>query len=123
MRGKWHGTTGYPPEFRRKVLDLLEAGRTATEMAHDLDISTQTIYTWRRQTTHRRAGDRATGHSTGNRAGARGGAPKDGSRPSRWWPAKASPSKSPAASWLSRCPGTTPGEEGRPHRGPSGTSG
>ncbi len=43
------GRRGYPPEFRRKVLDLLEAGRTATELAHDLDISTQTIYTWRRQ--------------------------------------------------------------------------
>ncbi|MEV5898334.1 transposase [Nonomuraea fuscirosea] len=43
------GRRGYPPEFRRKVLDLLEAGRAATELAHDLDISTQTIYTWRRQ--------------------------------------------------------------------------
>nr|WP_188196075.1 transposase [Nonomuraea sp. SYSU D8015] len=43
------GRRGYPPEFRRKVLDLLEAGRTATELARDLDISTQTIYTWRRQ--------------------------------------------------------------------------
>ncbi|SDL82266.1 Transposase, partial [Nonomuraea maritima] len=43
------GRRGYPPEFRRKVLDLLEAGRTATELACDLDISTQTIYNWRRQ--------------------------------------------------------------------------
>ena len=43
------GRRGYPPEFRRKVLDLLDAGRTATELARDLDISTQTIYTWRRQ--------------------------------------------------------------------------
>ncbi|MFD0479955.1 IS3 family transposase [Nonomuraea thailandensis] len=43
------GRRGYPPEFRRKVLDLLEAGRAATELAHDLDISTQTIYTWRHQ--------------------------------------------------------------------------
>ncbi|WP_127934048.1 transposase [Nonomuraea polychroma] len=42
------GRRGYPPEFWRKVLDLLEAGRTATELARDLDISTQTIYTWRR---------------------------------------------------------------------------
>ncbi len=29
------GRRGYPPEFRRKVLDLLEAGRAATELAHD----------------------------------------------------------------------------------------
>ncbi|MGW4471128.1 transposase [Nonomuraea sp. NPDC004354] len=40
---------GYPPEFRRNVLDLLEAGREATDPAHALEISTQTIYTWRRQ--------------------------------------------------------------------------
>lgn len=43
------GRRGYPPEFRRKVLDLLEAGRTATELARDLDIRAQTIHTWRRQ--------------------------------------------------------------------------
>ncbi|TDE41406.1 hypothetical protein E1295_30305 [Nonomuraea mesophila] len=30
-------------------MDLLEAGRAATELAHGLDISTQTVYTWRRQ--------------------------------------------------------------------------
>jgi putative transposase len=27
---------GYPPEFRRKVLDLLKAGRTVTELVRDL---------------------------------------------------------------------------------------
>lgn len=43
------GARGYPPEFRRKVLDLLEAGRSIAEVAHDLDISEQSIYTWRRQ--------------------------------------------------------------------------
>ncbi|MEU7864281.1 transposase [Nonomuraea sp. NPDC049141] len=43
------GRRGYPPEFRRKVLDLVEAGRKVTELAHDLEISTQTIYIWRRQ--------------------------------------------------------------------------
>ncbi|MFD1541519.1 transposase [Nonomuraea guangzhouensis] len=47
------GRRGYPPEFRRKVLDLLEAGRKVTDLAHDLAhdlaISGQTIYTWRRQ--------------------------------------------------------------------------
>lgn len=40
------GRRGYPPEFRRKVLDLLEAGRSVAEVAHDLDISDQSIYSW-----------------------------------------------------------------------------
>ena len=39
----------YPPEFRRKVLDLLKAGRTVAELVRDLQISDQTIYDWRRQ--------------------------------------------------------------------------
>jgi transposase len=38
-----------PPEFRRKVLDLLKAGRTVAQLANDLQISGQTIYVWRRQ--------------------------------------------------------------------------
>lgn len=43
------GRPGYPAEFRRKVLDLLAEGRSVASIAHDLDISDQTIYTWRRQ--------------------------------------------------------------------------
>ena len=43
------GKRGYPPEFRRRVLDLVEAGRKVAEVAHDLGISDQTIYNWRRQ--------------------------------------------------------------------------
>ncbi|MFB6398388.1 transposase [Polymorphospora lycopeni] len=39
----------YPPEFRRKVLDLLKAGRSVAELVRDLEISDQTIYNWRRQ--------------------------------------------------------------------------
>lgn len=39
----------YPPEFRRKVLDLVAAERRVAEVAADLDISEQTIYVWRRQ--------------------------------------------------------------------------
>ena len=39
----------YPPEFRRKVLDLLAAGRTVRQVAHDLQISDQAIYNWRWQ--------------------------------------------------------------------------
>jgi transposase len=39
----------YPPEFRRKVLDLVAGGRRVAQVAADLDISEQTIYVWRRQ--------------------------------------------------------------------------
>jgi len=39
----------YPPEFRRKVLDRLRAGRSVAEVARDLEVSTQTIYNWRDQ--------------------------------------------------------------------------
>ncbi len=38
------GRRGYPAEFRRKVLDLLAGGKSVASMAHDLDISDQTIY-------------------------------------------------------------------------------
>jgi transposase-like protein len=43
------GRRGYPPEFRRRVLDLIEAGRKIADLATDLGISDETIYTWRRQ--------------------------------------------------------------------------
>jgi transposase-like protein len=43
------GKRGYPPEFRRRVLDLVEAGRRVGEIAEDLGITEQTIYNWRRQ--------------------------------------------------------------------------
>ena len=43
------GRRGYPPEFRRKVLDLVAAGRPIADVARDLGISAQAIYTWRRQ--------------------------------------------------------------------------
>ena len=39
----------YPPEFRRKVLDLLAAGRSVASVSADLGVSAQTIYNWRRQ--------------------------------------------------------------------------
>ena len=43
------GRRGYPPEFRRRVLDLLVSGRRVVDLARDLGISDQTIYAWRRQ--------------------------------------------------------------------------
>jgi transposase len=43
------GRHGYPPEFRRKVLDLVASGRPVVDVARDLGISAQSIYTWQRQ--------------------------------------------------------------------------
>ena len=43
------GRRGYPAAFKRKVLDLIEAGRPVAAVANDLGISDQSIYTWRRQ--------------------------------------------------------------------------
>ena len=39
----------YSVEFRRKVLDLIEAGRPIAEIAAQLGVSDQTIYNWRNQ--------------------------------------------------------------------------
>jgi transposase len=39
----------YPEEFRRKVLDLVAAGRPVAQIAAALGISDQTIYGWRQQ--------------------------------------------------------------------------
>ncbi len=39
----------YPEEFRPKVLDLVAAGRPVAQIAADLGISDQTIYSSRRQ--------------------------------------------------------------------------
>ena len=39
----------YPVEFRRKVLDLIEAGRPVAEIAEQLGVTAQTVYNWRNQ--------------------------------------------------------------------------
>jgi transposase-like protein len=43
------GRRGIPPEFRRKVLALVEAGRSVADVARDLEMSDQSISTWRWQ--------------------------------------------------------------------------
>jgi putative transposase len=43
------GRRGYPLEFRRRALDLIEAGRKVVDVARDLEVSEQTLYAWRRQ--------------------------------------------------------------------------
>ncbi len=39
----------YPPEFRHRALELVKAGRSVSEVAADLGVSSQAIYNWRRQ--------------------------------------------------------------------------
>lgn len=39
----------YPAEFRRKVLDLIEAGKPVAEIAVQLGITAQSVYNWRNQ--------------------------------------------------------------------------
>jgi transposase len=43
------GRRGYPAEFRRRALDLVGAGKTVAEVARLLEVSGQSIYSWRRQ--------------------------------------------------------------------------
>ena len=43
------GRRGYPAEFRQRVLDLVATGRGVEDVARDLGISDQTIYSWRHQ--------------------------------------------------------------------------
>lgn len=60
------GRKGYPAEFRRRVLDLVDAGRPVADIARDLGISDQTVYNWRRQDRVDRGVE--PGLSTGERA-------------------------------------------------------
>jgi transposase len=60
------GRRGYPAEFRRRVLELVDSGRRVAKVAQDLGISDQTIYNWRRQDRIDRGLE--PGLSTGERA-------------------------------------------------------
>ena len=43
------GRRGYSQEFRRKVLDSVGSGRRVVDVARELGISSQAIYSWLRQ--------------------------------------------------------------------------
>ena len=138
------GRQGYSVEFRRKVLDLLAEGRSVASVGHDLGISDQTIYNWRRQDRIDRG--LQSGLSTFENAELAAAkkriseletelaicrrsiellqeesSPKAGSRPLRWWPRTSSRSRSRAESWASRNPATTSTGRGRRRSGRSGT--
>ena len=39
----------YPAEFRRRAIALVRSGWSVTKTAHDLDVTSTTIYNWVRQ--------------------------------------------------------------------------
>jgi transposase len=39
----------YPPEFRRKIIDLAHAGRSVSELAREFDVARQSIMNWVKQ--------------------------------------------------------------------------
>jgi len=41
--------TSYPSEFRRRAVALVRSGWSVTKTAHDLDVTTTTIYNWVKQ--------------------------------------------------------------------------
>jgi transposase len=41
--------TSYPSEFRRRAVALVRSGWSVTKTAHDLDVTTATIYNWVKQ--------------------------------------------------------------------------
>ena len=43
------GRRGHDPVLRRRAIDLLESGKAVREVAEELGVSGQSIYTWRRQ--------------------------------------------------------------------------
>ncbi len=43
------GRRGYPYQFRQRAIALIEAGRRVAELADELGVSRETIYTWRRK--------------------------------------------------------------------------
>jgi len=41
--------TSYPAEFRRRAIALVRSSWSVTKTAHDLDVTTTTIYNWVKQ--------------------------------------------------------------------------
>ncbi len=39
----------YPPEFRRKIIDLVRSGRTVNAVAREFEVARQSVTNWLRQ--------------------------------------------------------------------------
>jgi transposase len=57
---------GYPPEFRRRIVELVRAGRTPVELAGEFEPTAQSIRNWVRQA-DRDEGRREDGLTTAER--------------------------------------------------------
>ncbi len=42
-------TRAYPPEFRRKIVELVRSGRSVAAVSREFDVSRQTIMNWLKQ--------------------------------------------------------------------------
>ena len=58
--------TPYPAEYRRRMVELVRAGRTIRELAHEFEPSVETIRQWVRQA-ELDAGEREDGLTTSER--------------------------------------------------------
>lgn len=56
----------YPPEFRRKIVELVESGRTPEDLAREYEPSAESIRNWVKQA-ERDAGERQDGLTTDER--------------------------------------------------------
>lgn len=140
------GRRGYSAEFRRRVGDVLAAGRKVADVARDLGISEQTIYGWRRQeqidrglepglstvekaefaAAKRRIHELEAELAVHRRAAEllkETTSPKVASGPSACWQLKDCPSRSRAGCSGSLSPATTPGGSVPCQRGRCDTSG
>jgi transposase len=136
----------YSPESGRKVLDLVAAGRLVAQVAHDLEISAQTVYTWPKQQlidSGRLPGTTSTDHAElvaarkriaelrnelaihRRDAGLPGDVvpPRAATRRSQWSPSLGRRPGWPRACWGCRSRATTSGGAGHHRRGWSGTPG
>lgn len=60
------GSRAYPPEFRRKIIDLARSGKSSTAIAREFDVGRQTIINWVKQDALD-AGERTDGLTTEER--------------------------------------------------------
>jgi transposase len=44
------GRRNFPPEFKRRLVDLARSGRRVSELAHEFDVTASTIRRWMQQT-------------------------------------------------------------------------
>jgi transposase len=136
----------YDPEFRRRVVELVRAGRPVRVVAAELGLAEATVYRWRAQDLIDHGVKPGTSTSEqGELAAARqrikeletelalvtqaaalfeeGVRPKPSTRSSLSWPARASPPSDVAASWAWPPPGSSCGGVVHPHRGSSASRG